>query len=615
MEIKNLQLNDEKLRDLYLKKLSLGEIQGPPNGKASQDKPWLKYYSDTAIISDVPEGLSVYEYMKSKNIANPNRIAINYFGRLYTYGDLFQIIDEYSSKYSNLGVKKGDIVSICMPSTPETVASFYALNKMGVVCDMIDPRSNPEQLEYYLKENNSKLLILCENYYKKLKLACDKSNLDHVILCPITPSAPLKVRFVVDTKVAFDNRGVKKSDNVMTWKEFKEIDSYYLSDTDLHPQDIAIIVHSSGTTSLPKGIVLTNRNLNALAFQYKLTSLKTDPGSKFLSVIPAFASFGMVASINLPFTLSMENILLPMVNGKIFIQNMKKNKISFTLTIPSSFVALSKYKGKDIDLSGLYGPGSGGYSLNSSEEKSVQDYLKENGCPVPMLKGWGMSELSSTACLELPECSKLLSSGIPLPKNVVSIFEPGTENELSYNEEGEVCVTGPTVMKCYLNNPEKTSKVLRKHSDGKVWLHSCDIGVMDSDGRVTIVNRLERMIIKGIDGFKIFPQKIEEVIATASFVESCVVVGYNTDKSGIVPKAYIVLKEEYQNNPEAAIEEIKKICLAKLSVRAIPDIFEVINSMPYTSMGKIDFKLLEKGLNNQETEDTLGVQKVKKRKN
>lgn len=609
MEIKNLQINEEKIRDLYLKKLALGDIQGPPTGKPSQDKPWLKYYSDSAINADIPENMSTYQFMKSRNLENINRIAINYYGTIFTYEELFNMVDKYASKYANLGVKSGDIVTICMPSTPETVFSFYALNKLGAVCDMLDPRSNPEQMEYYLSENKSKMLILCENYYKKLISSCDNEYLDKVIVMPITPSAPIKLKLLVDSKAKIDNFGAKKNDKVITWKEFVKVPSNTSYKEEINKEDIAVIIHSSGTTSLPKGIVLTNKNVNALAFQYKLTSLNTTPGSKFLSVIPAFASFGIVASINLPLTLSMENILVPLVSPKVFIESMKKDRINFTLTIPSNFVALSRYKGNDLDLSGLYGPGVGGYSLDSVKEQEVQDYLKEHNCPVPMLSGWGMSELSSTACLELPECSKNLSSGVPLPKNIVSIFEPRTDKELSYNQEGEICVTGPTVMKGYLNNIDKTNYTILKHNDGKMWLHSGDLGYMDESGRLTVIGRLERMIIKGIDGFKIFPQKIEEVIVSSKYVDACTVVGFNTDEHGIVPKAYIVLREEYKDDKESAIKDIKELCLSKLSIRAIPDIFEVIDQMPYTSMGKVDFKTLEKGIQNNENVK----QKVKKR--
>lgn len=604
-KLSKLSEQESKLRDLYLRRLAIGEIQGPLTGYASIDEPWFKRYGEDAILDDIPKNISVYDYMKSKNIDNPNRIAINYYDNLLTYSDLFDEVEKYARKFYELGVREGDIVSICMPSTPETVIAFYALNSLGAVCDMIDPRSNPGQLEYYLRENKSKMLILCSSYHKKLSPSLNVDTLEKVIVAPITQRAPLFFKLIVDLKSKVDNIGVEENSKVISWKEFEKIKGIEAPHV-INSDDIAIIIHSSGTTKLPKGIILTNSNVNAIAFQYKKTSLRLEPGAKFLSVIPAFASFGVVASINLPLTLSMENILIPLVSPKNFIKNMKKYDINFTLTVPANFKFLSKQK-KFKKLTNLYGPGCGGYSLNSVEEKEINDFLEENGAPVPMLMGWGLTEGASTVTLEVPECSKLLSSGVPLCKNKVAIFKPGTDEELQYYKEGEICVNGPSVMKGYLNNPEKTAETIFKHSDGSYWLHTGDIGYMDSDGRLFPIDRMERMIVKGVDGFKIYPQKLEEVIATSKYVNTCCVVGYNDLEKGVIPKAYIVLKDEYLGMKDEALFDIKTKCNFGLSVRAIPDEFEFIDALPYTDMGKVNFKLLEKGLSKKEV-------KVKKRK-
>ena len=598
--MKNLNLNEQKLRDLHLRKLALGEIQGPPTGHASIDKPWLKYYSEEAITEDIQYDKTMYEITKEKNKDCKDKIAINYYGNLFTFEDLFKKIEEYASRFKKIGVKSGDIVTICMPSTPETVFAIYALNKIGAICDMIDPRSNSEQMEYYLKENNSKLLILCSNYYKVMKSAIDSSNIENTILFPITPSAPLGLKLLVDTKVKIEHKNIEYSENVIKWNEFKKIEKDINTKIETNENDLAFIVHSSGTTSIPKGIILTNKNINSIAIQYSLTSLNINPGDKFLSVIPAFASFGVVTSINLPLYLSMETMLVALPTPKGFVKTITKNKPNFCLTVPANLIYLkNNYKGKD--LSYFYGPGCGGYSIDSSQEREINEFLKKNNCPSPMLMGWGMSELSSTACLETPECSKELSSGIPLIKNNISIFKLGTDEELKIGEEGEICVSGPSIMYGYLNNKEKTKQTIKKHSDGKFWLHSNDIGYMDNDGRIYPINRVDRMIIKGIDGFKLFPQKIEDVITLSEKVNSCVVVGCNGE-NGIFPKAFIVLKENINTNEyNTVLNEIKKLCKEKLSVRAIPDEFEFIEKLPYTPMGKIDYKKLES--NPQQTQD------------
>ena len=604
--------NEELERNVYLRNLATGKLVGPMTGYSSKDKPWLKYYEEASLYEDLPENITVYDYMKNKNLENSNRIALNYYGNIYTFGDLFKKVDEYASRFKSLGVQKGDIVSVCMPSTPETVFAIYALNKLGAICDMIDPRSNAEQMKYYLGENKSKLLILCENYYKVMKPAIDVANLDKTLLFPITPSAPLAMKLLIDTKVKLDNKNVEFPANVLRWNDFINIDKSISMETEYNDSDLAFIVHSSGTTSVPKGIMLTNKNINAIALQYSLTTLDLNPGDKFLSVIPAFASFGVVASINLPLYLSMETILVPLPSPKAFVKLVTKEKPNFCLTIPANFVYLKNhYKGKD--LSHFSGPGCGGYSLDSSQEREINEFLKAKNAPSPMLMGWGMSELASTACLEVPECSKELSSGIPLIKNVISIFEPDTDRELQYGEEGEICVSGPTIMYGYLNNPEKTNMTIKRHSDGSIWLHSHDIGYMDSDGRVYPIDRIDRMIIKGIDGFKIYPQKVEDVISSSKCVDASVVVGCE-GPNGIYPKAFVVLKREYENNKEA-LEEIKRICLEKLSVRAVPDEFEFVEKLPYTAMGKIDYRKLEENSSKiEEKQKMSGIKKILRRR-
>ena len=224
-KINNLKINtSDYAREIYLKSISLGTIYGPMTGYPSKDKPWLKFYSNDAILSKLPEEQTMYQYIYDKNKDHLNRIAINYYGNRFTYEDLFKKIDEYASKFSLLGVKKDDIVSICMPTTPETIFSIYALNKLGAVCDMLDPRSNEIQMDHYLSENKSKLLLLCDNYYEKMKNTLDSKNLDNIVLVPITPSAPIIVKLLVGIKTK-QNKARELSSNVIEWNKFNRINS------------------------------------------------------------------------------------------------------------------------------------------------------------------------------------------------------------------------------------------------------------------------------------------------------------------------------------------------------------------------------------------------------
>lgn len=282
--------------------------------------------------------------------------------------------------------------------------------------------------------------------------------------------------------------------------------------------------------------------------------------------------------------------ILSMVTPEAFSKKIEKDKIDFTLTVPGNFKYLSK-DDKKRNLSNLKGPGAGGYSLTSTEENNINNYLKKNGCDTPMLMGWGASECSATVSLEFPECRKNLSSGVPLPLTTVSVFKFGTDEELRYGEEGEFAVSGPSVMLKYLNNPEKTNKALLKHSDGKIWYHTGDIGYIDKGGSVFPTDRSDRMIINEKDGFKICPQIIEDVICQSEYIDSCIVVKYNSSKLGIVPKAFIVPAKKCLI--EDTLADAKRLCIEKLSVRQIPQEYEIIEKIPYTTMGKPDYKKLE----------------------
>ena len=588
-KLSKLSKEKEKLRNVYLSKLAKGEIEGPMIGYPSIDKPNLQYYDENSILQEIPD-VSILELIEKKNKNKLSNIAIEYYGTKYTYGQMFEKINELALKYKKIGIKQGDVVAICMPTTPEAIFSLYALNKIGAICDMIDPRSNKKQLQYYLNEDKAKNIILCENYYSVLKDSL--TDMKNVILTPINVSGKIGFKTIVGLKTGIDNINTKKDDNVILYKDFLNLNTDNMVDVGYNraPEDIALIIHSSGTTSTPKGIVLTNKNVNSVSIQYSLTPLDLKEQYKFLSVIPLFASFGVSTSVQLIFYLSMENRILSLVTPKAFSKKLEKDKINFTLTVPGNFKFLSK-DDKKRNLSNLKGPGAGGYSLTSSEEDSINNYLKENGCDTPMLMGWGASECSATVSLEFPECRKNLSSGVPLPFMNVSVFKFGTDEELQYNEEGEFAVTGPSVMLRYLNNPDKTSKTLLKHNDGKVWYHTGDIGYIDDAGRIFPKDRNDRMIINEKDGFKICPQIIENVICQSEYIDSCIVVKHNDPELGIVPKAYIVPAKNCLI--EYSLLDAKRLCSENLSVRQIPREYEIIEQLPYTAMGKPDYKKLE----------------------
>ena len=568
----------------------MNDEKNKATGYPSVDRPWLKYYSDEAIRAELPR-MTAYEYIYHCNKERLNETAINYFGNLITYAELFQKIDRCARQFSKLGIKKGNIVSICMPTTVETVIAFYALNRLGAVADMLDPRSNKEQLKFYLQENESRILILFDACYSKIKEILSETSIQQVILASAGDSMPAILKIIYHIKNCKGKNKIEQDNLFITWKKFIQSEAEKCKIADYEKNMPALLVHSSGTVGTPKGILLSNDNLNALAFQYKLTSLSLKRGDRFLSAIPAFAAFGMVASVHLPLSLGLYTILQPSVTADNMVKLCLKYKPNLCNTVPRNYDVLTASK-KVKDLSFFSSLGCGGDTVNENLEKRIEEDLIHKKSSGKLYKGWGMSELASTATSEMPSCKNVGSVGIPLAKNVISIFEPGTDKELSYNEQGEICVTGPSVMLGYFKNKELTDKVLKLHRDGRVWLHSGDIGHMSEQGVLTIDSRIERMIIR-FDGFKIYPPAIENVMTQHPDIEECAVIGVDDSANGKVPKAFLVMKHSCKRDRHIVEEEVKQLCVSKLAERAVPYYFEFIDELPMTMMGKVDYRKLE----------------------
>lgn len=579
-------------------------------GYPSVDKPWLDFYSEEARNCTVPE-MTAYQYIYESNKDNLKADALDYFGAKITFKEFFKKIDECAKAFVTGGVEKGDIVTICMPSTVETIVAIYALNKIGAVPDMLDPRSNKHQLKFYLTENESKLLLLYDACYPKVKDFITETKVEKVVLLSVTESLPYLSKVIYSAANRKSKKEMPEGEVYITWKEFlnlslKQEQAETLQEVEnpdgetvsaentatYEKNKAAIMVHSSGTSGTPKGIILSNENLNAVAVQMKVAPLDRKPGDKFLDAIPAFAAFGIAGSIHMPLALGLCVIVQPMVTADNIVKLVIKYKPNHCLTVPRNYDVLTNDK-RVKDLSFFRSLGCGGDAVNGNVEDRIAEDLKNKKSKGHLLKGWGMSELASAACMEMPGCKEKGTVGLPLVLTTISIFEPGTDKELPYNTQGEICVTGPNVMLGYFKNEALNEKVLKTHSDGKVWLHSGDIAHMSEEGKITIDGRVERMIIR-FDGFKIYPPAIEDVIVSHADIDNCAVIGVKDDINGKVPKAFMVVAPQCEKEKEALKQEVLELCKSKLAERAVPYYFEFVDELPMTLMGKVDYRTLEK---------------------
>lgn len=600
-KVANLSVNEQKLRDLYLRDLALGKVQGPPTGYASLDKPWLKYYSEEQILADMPK-MSAYEYLYQQNSEYLDRIALSYYGRKITFDKLFSKIEETAKALKAIGVKENDIVTISMPNTPEVVYLFYAMSKIGAIANMVDPRTSAEGIQKYIEEVDSDKVIIVDSYYNKVKPLSKKGKVTKIIAVSPAESLPFGLNFGYKVKEFIES--IKDSSkknifnsNTIDWKQFISNGKAYEKKTEVEfiPNRPLVIEHTGGTTGQPKGVVLSNENINAVALQSVLTGIDMQREHNWLDIMPTFIAYGVGMGLHLPLTIGMETILIPQFDPQKFDELLVKYKPIHMVGVPSYWGTIIKSKKlAKKDLSYIIAPTVGGDAMDITLEQQSNVFLKEHNCTSKIVKGYGMTEVTGGVSGTVDENNEIGSVGIPFVKTTISVFEPESEHELEYNEDGEICITGPNTMLGYFDNQEATEAILKRHADGKMWIHTGDIGHITENGSLYIVDRIKRMMIR-YDGFKVFPSIIENVIGSHKAVETCKVVAIadSEHSQGKLPKAHIVLKDKFKPYRDCILLEIQKLCAEQLPEYVQPVDYKFRNELPLTPIGKIDYLSLE----------------------
>jgi len=611
---------EEKERDLYLRKLHTSEIQGPLIDCASIDKPWLKYYTADQIKTDMPK-MSAYSYLYQQNSKYLGRTALSYYGKKITFDELFSKIEETAKSLKAMGVKENDIVTISMPNTPEAVYLFYAMSKIGAIANMVDPRTSAEGIHKYIEETKSDKVIIVDSYYNKVKLLSENGTVNKIIAVSPAESLPLGLRLGYKVKDFIESlkdssKKNKFNKHTMNWKQFIINGKTYTSktETEFIPNRPLVIEHTGGTTGDPKGVVLSNENINAVALQSVLTGIDMQREHNWLDIMPTFIAYGVGMGLHLPLTIGMETILIPQFDPQKFDELLIKYKPIHMIGVPSYWGTIIKSKKlAKKDLSYIIAPTVGGDAMDMTLEQQANTFLKEHNCSSKIVKGYGMTEVTGGVSGTVDENNEIGSVGIPFVKTTISVFEPGSENELGYNKDGEICITGPNIMLGYYENEEATNAILKRHADGKLWIHTGDIGHIKENGSIFIVDRIKRMMIR-YDGFKIFPSLIESVIGSHKAVEACKVVAIadSGHRQGKLPKAHIVLKDDFKPYQEQIMLEIQELCATQLPEYAQPVDYKFRNSLPLTPIGKIDYLALENedsNINNISSERVLTMRR------
>lgn len=554
--------------------------------------PWKDYMGDLPMHIDYFEG-SMFEAVECIAKKYPDQVAFDFMGKSTTYRKMVQEIETCAKALKTIGVREGDRVTIAMPNCPQAIYMFYAVNLVGGIANMIHPLSAEKEIEFYLNESESVTAITLDQFYHKFERIRQNTKVVNLIIASIKDalSKPIKAGYMLTSGRKIEK--IPADAPVIRWSDFMKLSThcFYKYKVERKADDPAVILYSGGTTGTTKGIVLTNKNFNALGQQVVAANPIFRPGDKMLAAMPLFHGFGLGVCIHTMLSQGGRCILIPRFTPESYAKQITKYKCNFIAGVPTLYEALLRLPSMDgADLSCLKGVFSGGDSLSVELKKKFDKFLYDHNATVQVREGYGTTETVTACCLTPSHMAKEGSIGLPFPDTYIKIVAPGTDHELPYGEEGEILLAGPTVMKEYMNYPEETAQTLQTHADGLTWVYTGDLGTMDEQGFVYFKGRAKRMIVTS--GYNVYPGQLENILDAHEAVQMSCVIGVPDPYKMQKVKAFVKLAPGVEAN-DSTKKLLLDYCSKHIAKYAMPYDIEFKEEMPKTLVGKVAYRVLE----------------------
>ena len=554
--------------------------------------PWLDSYDG------VPAHLDYSEKTLSGAVLERAAIegdfpALTFMGKATSFKRLADEIDKAARCFYATGIRPWQRVLVCLPNVPQAIFCLYGLNRIGAVPAMVHPLSAVSELAFFMNEASCDVVVTLDQFYGKFLEVRKQRPIRQIIVCSASDELPWLLS--VGQKLLTERKFPKvQGPDDLRWKDFmklgENVKEGYVADKDYRTE--AIVLFSGGTTGTTKGIKLSDLNFNALAQQTAVMAHEEVYHGSMLAAMPIFHGFGLGVCIHTLMFLGGTAILIPRFNVKSYAKLIRKTKPNYIAGVPTLFEAITRNRYLDgADLSFLRGVFSGGDSLTIELKKKFDAFLKDHHARIRVREGYGTTECVTACCLTPYNKEKEGSIGIPFPDTYFQICKPETCEEVPYGEEGEICLTGPSMMLGYIGHEEENAQTLRKHADGHVWLHTGDLGMMDSEGFVYFRQRMKRMIVTS--GYNVYPSQLENIIEAHPAVQRSCVIGVKDALKMQRVKAFIVLKDQYPKD-DSMRESIMQHCRANIARYALPSEIEFRDSLPTTLVGKVAYIQLEK---------------------
>ena len=554
--------------------------------------PWKDSMGDTPMHLDYFEG-SMFEAVEIIAQKYPKNVAFDFMGKSTTYKELVEQIETCAKALKTIGIREGDKVTIAMPNCPQAIYLFYAVNLVGGIANMVHPLSAEKEIEFYLNDSESITAITLDQFYHKFEAIRKNTKIVNIIIASIRDALAEPIRSGYMLTEGRKIQKIPEDAPVIRWKDFMRLSRccFYNYKVQRTGDDPAVILYSGGTTGTTKGILLTNKNFNALGQQVIAANPMFRPGDKMLAAMPIFHGFGLGVCIHTMLTQGGRCILVPRFTPKTYAKDLVKKRCNFVAGVPTLYEALLRLPDMDgADLSCLKGVFSGGDSLSIELKKKFDKFLYDHKASVQVREGYGTTETVTACCLTPSHMYKEGSIGLPFPDTYIKIVEPGSDRELPYGQEGEILLAGPTVMREYVHHPEETAQALRTHDDGLTWVYTGDLGSMDAQGFVYFKGRAKRMIVTS--GYNVYPAQIENILDANELVQMSCVIGVPDSYKMQKVKAFIKLVPGVEPS-DATRQSILAYCRKHIAKYAMPYDIEFRDDLPKTLVGKVAYRVLE----------------------
>ena len=537
--------------------------------------PWAPFMGEIPLHLDYFEG-SMFDKVAQIAEQYPGNVAFDFMGKSTTYKEMIRETERCAKALKTIGVREGDKVTIAMPNCPQAIYMFYAVNLVGGIANMIHPLSAEKEIEFYLNESESVTAITLDQFYHKFEAIRENTKVVNIIIASVKDALSKPVRAGYMLTEGRKIKKIPKEAPVIRWKEFMHLAEhcFYNYKVKRRSDDPAVILYSGGTTGTTKGIVLSNRNFNALSQQIVATNPMFRPGDKMLAAMPLFHGFGLGVCVHSMLAQGGRCILIPRFTAKSYAKQIVKYRCNFIAGVPTLYEALLRLPSMDgADLSCLKGVFSGGDSLSVELKKKFDKFLYDHKATIQVREGYGTTETVTACCLTPPTMFKEGSIGIPFPDTYIKIVEPGTDRELPYGEEGEILLAGPTVMKEYLT-----------------WVYTGDLGSQDDEGFIYFKGRAKRMIISS--GYNVYPGQLENILDAHEKIQMSCVIGVPDPYKMQKVKAFVKLVPGTPATEETK-KELLDYCRRHIAKYAMPYDIEFRDELPKTLVGKVAYRVLE----------------------